>query len=168
MASSCARKSVLLRIFSGCVIASPAVKATSFTGGAVSCRERPTGRSGCVTTRATSWPAASKACSVGAANCGVPQKTSLTDLPCAFALHLADPAQGQVALQTAHAKDKQHSVQVVNLVLKTTRKQRFAVHLKPLSLLILGAHAHLGRPHYLLVDVRETEAAFFFVLLAFA
>ncbi len=61
----------------------PADCAASLTAGAVSCCERPVGRSGCETARAMSWPAASSACSVGTANWGVPQKTSFT----AFTTH---------------------------------------------------------------------------------
>src|SRR6516165_6217176 len=118
MASRRARNSALFLIFSGWVIASPAARAVSFTGGAVSCCERPTGLSGCETTRGISWPATISASSVGTANRGVPQKTSLTFLPRAFALHLADLAEHQVALQGAHAEDEKRAVKVVDLVLK--------------------------------------------------
>ena len=81
MASSWARNSWLLRILSGCVTSMPAASAACFTGGAVSCCPRPTGLSGCETTSAISWPAPSRASSVGTANRGVPQKTSFTGHP---------------------------------------------------------------------------------------
>src|SRR3569833_646493 len=130
IASRRPRNSGLSLIFSGCVTSRPVANAVSFTGGGVTCCERPTGRSGCDTTNAISCPAAIKACKVGTANCGVPQNTSFTALPGAFALHLADLAQHQVALQRAHAEDEQHSVEVVALVLKRARARFFAVQLR--------------------------------------
>src|SRR5690348_17334423 len=114
MASSRARNSALFLIFSGCVTSSPPASALSFTGGAVSSCARPTGRSGCETTSAISCCAAISASSVGTAKRGVPQKTSFTFLPRAFALHLADLAQHQVALQRTHAKDEQHAVEMID------------------------------------------------------
>src|SRR5208337_4734076 len=113
MASSWARNSGLPRIFSGWVTGMRAARAASLTGGAVICPPRPLGRSGCETASAISWPAASNASRVGTANCGVPQKTSFTALPLARALHLANLAQVQVALEGAHAEDEQHAVQMV-------------------------------------------------------
>src|SRR5580698_3889893 len=161
IASSCARNSALLRIFSGCVTASPAAIAVCFTGGAVILPSRPTGRSGCEITSATSCPAATSASSVGTANCGVPQKTSfkrppvsvMGRLPLAFALQLANLAQVQVALERAHAKDEQDSVQVIDLMLHGAREQFFAVHLVPFAVLVLRADAHPGRAHHLLANV---------------
>ena len=51
--------------------------AMSFTGGGSTVdRERPTGRSGCVTTPTTSKPSPISARSGGAANSGVPQKST--------------------------------------------------------------------------------------------
>ncbi len=53
--------------------------AISFTGGASTFeRERPTGRSGCVTTPTTSKPSPISARSAGVANSGVPQKSTRT------------------------------------------------------------------------------------------
>ena len=46
-----------------------------FHGRRSSARPRPAGRSGCVTTAAISWPAASKRRSDGTAKSGVPMKT---------------------------------------------------------------------------------------------
>src|ERR1035437_9343491 len=168
MASSCARNSGLFRIFSGCTTARPASSAASLTGGAVSWRSRPTGRSGCVTTSAISCSAARSASSVCTAKRGVPQKTSFISLPLAFALHLANLAQVQVALEGAHAEDEQHSVHVVDLMLEAAREHVFAVHLEPFALLILGADAHLGVARHLLVNFGKTETAFLSVGVAVA
>src|SRR6516162_5754831 len=149
IASKCERNSALFRIFSGCVSEIPAARAVCLTGGAASCCVRPTGRSGCETTSGISWPAASRASSVGTAKRGVPQKTSLTALPCAFALHLANPAQHHVALKRAHTEDKQHAIEVIDLMLKGSREQFFSVHLEPLPFEILRANAHLRGAHHL-------------------
>src|SRR5579862_4057981 len=193
--SSRARNSSLLRILSGWVTGMPAARAVCFTAGATSSWLRPAGRSGWVTANGISWPARMSASNVGTPNLGVPQKTSFIDvpsngilcspmpqrqtwgaqrhergtlgLPRTLALHFADLAQRHIPLQAAHAKDEQHSVQVVNLVLKGARQQFLAVHLKPLAVLVLGADGHLGGAHHFLADLGETEAAFFFVLPAF-
>src|ERR1035438_1529036 len=87
-------------------------------------------------------------------------------LPLARALHLANLAQIEVALQCAHAKDEQHAVEVVNLMLDAAREQLFAIHLEPLALLVLGADADLGGAYDLLADVGEAEAAFLLIELA--
>src|SRR5215472_5617880 len=110
----------------------PAAMAISFTGGTTVCRPRPPGRSGCVTARATWWPARSTAFRVGTANEGVPQKTSfIGGLPLAGLLHLANLAQDEVALEGAHAAEEEYAVQVVDLVLEGTRQQLGAFKFEP-------------------------------------
>src|SRR5215469_15381138 len=95
-----------------------AASAACFTGDAVNCWVRPTGRSGCETTRAIWCRARISASRVGTAKRGVPHNTNFTFLPSAFALHLADFAQYQIALERAHAEDEEHPVEMVNLMLK--------------------------------------------------
>src|SRR5579863_3535481 len=168
IASNWDRNSGLLRILSGCVTCRPKARAACFTGVGSTICLRPTGLSGCETTSAISCSAACNACKVGTANCGVPQKTSFTALPRAFALHLANLAQRQIPFQGAHAKDKQHPIEMVDLVLKCPREQLFAVHLEPLALFILRSNAYLGRTRNLLANLRKTQAAFFLVLFPFA
>src|ERR1700680_2626249 len=163
MASSCARNSKLLRTLSGCAIGRPAAIAICLTGGGVSSFARPTGRSGCVTTNAISCPAAINASSVGTANRGVPQKMSFMRnpkrpaLPRAFALHFANLAQVQVALQRAHAGNEQYAVEVIDFMLKGAPQQLFSVHLEPLAILILCANRDFEGALDLLTDVRKTE-----------
>src|SRR5215470_1454813 len=94
----------------------PAVMAVSLTGGTTTCRPRPAGRSGCATASATSWPARTTAFSVGTAKEGVPQKTSFIEaLPLAGLLHLANPAQDEIALECAYAAEKENAVEVIDL-----------------------------------------------------
>src|SRR6202021_1420320 len=89
-------------------------------------------------------------------------------LPGPFALFLANAAQNHVALQAAHTKDEQHAVKMVNLMLKSARQQLLPIHLKPLAVLVLRTHRHLGRALHLLMNLRKAQAAFFLVLLALA
>jgi hypothetical protein len=55
----------------------PAISASSLTGEARKAMPRPDGRSGCVSTSATSWSGGEMASSACAANSGVPAKISL-------------------------------------------------------------------------------------------
>src|SRR6266567_7715877 len=164
--SSCARNSALLRILWGWATGMPAARAVCLRGGATSSWARPTGRSGWVMASAMSWPAACNASSVGTAKRGVPQKTNLTELPRALALHLANFAQRHVALQPAHAEDEQHAVEVVDLVLEGAGQQFVAVHLKPFAVCVLRTDFHFEGTDDLFTDLGKAEAAFLFVLLA--
>src|SRR5271170_1783509 len=117
----------------------------------------------------TSWPARSTALSVGTAKEGVPQKTSfIARLPLASLLHLANPAQDQVALECAHAAEKKNTVEVVDLVLEGASEQLGTVQLGPFAFEVLCAHSYLRGTRNLLADLRKTQAALFFVLLPFA
>src|SRR5580704_5784907 len=176
MAASCARNPAFSRIFSGCVIGIPAARAACLTGVGAICCSRPTGRSGCETARAIWCPAATSAPNVGTANCGVPQKTNLSEravfvmavLPGAFALHLANLAEVETALQRAHAEDEQHAVKMVDLMLEGARQQLKAIHLEPFTIFVLSANANLRGAHHLLADIRKAQAALLFVLPALA
>src|SRR5262245_19072868 len=108
---------------------------------------RPAGRSGWVSTRATSCPAATMACSAAAANGGVPAKASLTaasfraaarhacragsprSCALAFLLLLAralehlDP--DAVALERAQVLDEHFADQMIHLVLHAHRGEPF-------------------------------------------
>src|SRR5579871_4783254 len=161
MASMRARNSTLLRIFSGCVTSMPAARAACFTGVAKTSCVRPTGRSGCETTRATLWPAAMSASSVDPAKRGVPQKTSFTALPRALTLHLANLAQRKVALERAHAEDEEYTVEMVDFMLKGTREQFLSIHFEPLAVRVLRPNTHLGGAGNLLANLRETQTALF-------
>src|SRR5208282_220928 len=89
-------------------------------------------------------------------------------LPGAFALHPANLAEIEAALESAHAEDEQDAVKMVDLMLEGAGQQLLAIHLEPLALLVLRAHADLCGAHYLLANIRKAQAALLFVLLAFA
>ena len=55
---------------------------------------------------------------------------------CSFLILRSD----EVSLQAADAVDKEHTVEVVDLVLEGAGEQFFAFHLEPLAVLILGPH----------------------------
>ena len=57
---------------------------------------------------------------------------------------------------------------MIDLVLKGAREQIVRLALDPFSFDILSANLYFRRARDLLADVGKTEAAFFFVLLAFA
>src|ERR1035441_8630207 len=67
----------------------PRRNAACFTGGGAGVWPRPRGRSGCVTTARTSWPASTTRSSVGTAKAGVPRKTSRMG-PISFAFSITD------------------------------------------------------------------------------
>ncbi len=98
-------------------------------------------------------PAPSSASSVGTANCGVPQNTTrlgaITPYHSPERLQLANLPQRQIALQLAQPKNKQHPVQVIDLMLKRPRQQLLALHFKPLAL-------HILRPHLRTFAARDT------------
>src|ERR1700737_4322864 len=108
-ADSCARKTELSLIFSGCAMASWRSNACCLTGECATAMPRPWGRSGRVTTRETLWPYSSSLSRVGTAKWGVPQKTTFmgaTCLPLARALQLLDFALNHIPLQGADVGDE--------------------------------------------------------------
>src|ERR1700744_5204003 len=170
MASRRDCSSALVRIFSGCKTSRPTASASCFTGGTVSAKPRPLGRSGWQSTSSMPWPAARSASSVGTANAGVPQKTSRirdrSPLPFAGALQFADATQDQVTLERTDAEDKQNAVQMVDFVLEGARQQLRSLALGPLAVFILRLHDHARCPPHLVANVGQTEAALFFNLFS--
>src|SRR5215204_3165235 len=142
-------------------------------------RERPCGRSGCVTTPMTSNPSPSKARSGGAANSGVPQKRTLIVASELFPVtpgdrvgrqlpnvlrevlaHRRPLGEGGATLEEAEVVDEQLSMEMVNLVLQTAREQIGGFQLERLAVAVHGAQGDAGGA----VDVAEhfgnREAAF--------
>src|SRR5690349_1871257 len=169
---------------SGCSTGSPSATAISLIGGATSVeRERPTGRSGCVTSAATSKPSPINAESEGQANVNVPQKrTRTSELLVAMVMlrdgrrnhrareravtlaHLLPFALGRLLLHKAQVVDEQLAVQVIVLVLNAPREEllhvaravhRVGVELERLPLAIERAHDHAGRALHIAVHVRD-------------
>src|SRR5271170_2168096 len=227
ISSSRARNSALFLIFAGCTTSSPCSRAARFTEGTCNSIPRPAARSGCVTTRATSCPAAITASSVGTANSGVPQKTSfirptllqtmscrtgslrgrrsLRDAytgrtaimtrspPAGRPEHREDPnpsptqtrytshevtalrAGGpsgrtsplavldqllnlpnhQIPLQPTQPINKQHSIQMIDLMLHRPCQQLRPFNLEPIPILILRPYLHPRRPRNLLANLRQ-------------
>src|SRR5271156_7072121 len=75
IAVSSPRNSELFLMAAGCAMLIPSRVAASFTGDTATSIPRPRGRSGCVTTSGTEWPASTSFSKVGTAKRGVPQKT---------------------------------------------------------------------------------------------
>src|SRR4029450_13418558 len=102
----------------------PCRSATGLTLGGTSASPRPLTRSGCVTSAATSWPAATSASRLGTANAPLSRKTTRTRLllPPPPRL-LAQLALHQVALQGGEPVDEQQAVDVIDLVAERAGEQ---------------------------------------------
>ena len=92
---------------------------------------------------------------VGMANCGVPQKTSLTRLPVPGPLQFANLAQHEIALQRTDAEDEENSVQVVDFMLEGPGQQVVRFPFKPVTLEILSADFYFGGARDLLPNVGQ-------------
>src|SRR6186713_456311 len=115
----------------------PWLSAKAFTGDGCSFMPRPAGRSGWVSTRGISNPAACKRASGTCANSGVPAKTTriggirrgASSGPLLVAGALQHLGLDAVALQRAQVLDEHLAEQVVHLVLHAHREQAFGVEL---------------------------------------
>src|SRR6185503_8539347 len=155
----------------GFMTSSPRSRAVRATGDSCTWSPRPLGRSGCVTTRATSQADAT-ASSAGTANSGLPMNTTrgfTLDTPLARARvvaggQLAARERVQVALQELAFEERQpvgeqHAVQVIRLVLDRAREESRHHALERLAILVAPAHAHARGALHLLEDPRHGQAA---------
>src|SRR5271154_2649358 len=113
---------------------------------------------------------ASRARSEGTANSGVPQKrmrNATAKLPLPGFFQFADFPFDKVALQHAEMLNKQHAIEMIDLMAESPRQQSFAAHFEFLAGSILRAHRHILRSHHVAAEARNREAAFFLALLAF-
>src|SRR5690349_2701036 len=158
--------------FSGCASFRPRSRATRATGGAVSVRPRPAGRSGCAMTSGTSKRASASASSERAANSGVPRKTRRKSAASAAAQARRGGGKVGVALldrlelllqalaaQDAQAVDEQHAVQVIDFVLHGAGEQSLAIELDALALLVQCFDIELGVALEAVVDAGDRQAA---------
>src|SRR5690554_5837323 len=173
----------------GCATVSPWANAASFTGGGVSRRPRPAGRSGCVSTSGTRAPAATIASSAGTANAGVPAKAIRAAVPTPsmagtrseserrrgvdagrdrFALAagpLQIPLLEPLALQLGQIVDEELAFEVIHLVLHALREQAFDLELERLAVAVERLDLDALGPLDVLVQPRDRQTAF---LVAFA
>src|SRR5689334_14045128 len=142
-------------------------------------RDRPRGRSGCVTTPTTSNPSPSSARNGGAANSGVPQKRTLmmrserflsvtsrdlvrrklADVLREVLPHRFPLRERRSSLQKAEIVDEQLSVQVIDLVLQTAREEVSRLELKRLTIAVERANGHARGPLHVAENLRNREAA---------
>src|SRR5688572_21044290 len=176
------------RGFSGCSTGTPSAIAISLIGDGTSVeRERPRGRSGCVTTAQTSNPSPTSARSDGAAKADVPQKRTRTLQLLVAVVVLRDFQRRDAArqrlvagaqllpllerrapLEQPEIVDEQLAVQVIDLVLEAARQQLGRVELDrfPLAVLRLDDDAH--RALDVGVDVGNRQATLFAPLRSLA
>src|SRR5689334_17451381 len=108
----------------GCVTERPRESASCLTALAAGRMPRPAGRSGCVTTSGTSWPASSRRSSARAANAGVPAKTRRRKARSGrLAQLLGELGANALLLQLRQMLDEHLALQVIHLVLDADREQ---------------------------------------------
>src|SRR3979490_3432224 len=106
-------------------------------------RPRPAGRSGCVKTRATSWPACNRRASARSANSGVPAKTRRRKARSGgLAQLLCELGADALLLALRQALDKHLALQMIHLVLDANGKQAVPIEGECLPALIVGTHLH--------------------------
>src|SRR5439155_12983969 len=140
---------------------------TCLIGDECGCWPRPLGRSGWVTTPATSCRDASSASSVGTANSGVPKKTIRRMSPFSGARELPDLLHDEVALDAAHAIEKEQPVQMVHLMLEGAREQIGAFDDALLAVSIESLDDRALRARDRRVEAGHAQAAFFLQLHPF-
>src|SRR5580692_11433149 len=172
--ASTASRPASLRRVAGWATSRPCASAISLTGPARSCRPRPLGRSGWVSTPTTLCRDASSAPSAGTANCGVPAKATRNGLAAVIAkpdaLTGAGSARGAtallrrntflalliqlladpVALHVGQVVDKQFALEMVHLVLHAHRYDPVQLPLEHRPGPILRPHPYPGRPLHII------------------
>src|SRR5579872_3917812 len=130
---------------------------------------RPLGRSGCVKTAATSWPALTVCSRLGTAKAGVPINTSFTALlfPLASFLQFSNFAPDQIAFQRTDMADIKLAVEMIGFMQQGAGQQLIACHLKLFALRIPGADRHFQRTHHLFAESGQAQAAFLAFVRAF-
>src|SRR5207247_10197773 len=95
-----------------------------FTGHLADCRPRAAGRSGCVRTRARSWPACNRRASARSANSGVPAKTRRRKARSGgLAQLLCELGADALLLELRQVLDEHLALQMIHLVLDANGKQ---------------------------------------------
>src|SRR5687768_3048006 len=144
-------------------------------------RDRPLGRSGCVTTPTTSNPSPSNARSGGAANSGVPQKRTLMapserllsvpsgdlvrrQLPNVLRkilLHRLPLRDRGASLEKAEVVEEQLAVQMIDLVLQAAREQVRRVELEGLAVAVQRANGDARGAVDVAEDLGDRETPLF-------
>src|SRR5438552_18584187 len=120
--------------------------AKRFTGLAAAFRPRPAGRSGCVSTRAISWPACNRRASARSANSGVPAKTRRRKARSGGLAQLLCKLGADALLPELRPALADHlAPQMIHLLLDATGKQPLRLKRKGLAALRRGTHRHAPR-----------------------
>src|SRR5688500_1110030 len=143
-------------------------------------RERPRGRSGCVTTPATSNPSPMSARRGGAANSGVPQKRirivwserlfavptgdcvrrKLSNVQREVLLHRLPLRERRAPLEKAEVVEEQLAVQVIDLVLQAASEEIGGLEFERLAIAIERSHRNARRAIDVAEHFRDREATF--------
>src|SRR5438552_2403813 len=155
------------RRLSGWKISRSLACARVFTGLGLLRMPRPAGRSGWVSTSATSCRPSSSA-SARSANAGVPAKIRRrnADGSGGLAQLLSELGADALLLQLRQMLDEDLALQMIHLVLDAYGKQALRLERERIAVLVVGTHFHALGPRHQLVDSRDRKAAFLDVRLA--
>src|SRR6267142_554792 len=135
--------------------------AKRFTGLMAAFRPRPAGRSGCVSTRATSWPACNRRASARSAKSGVPAKTRRRKARSGgLAQLLRELGADALLLELRQVLDKHLALQMIHLVLDANGKQALRFKRERVAVLIVGTNLHALRALDQLIDAGHRETSF--------
>src|SRR4051794_24295696 len=160
--------SIASRARSGVATSMPCAAADRFTGLGTVAPPRPRRRSGCVTTRGISNPAASSASNGTTAASGVPKKTRLTSSQAPDVVDPLEPGLPEVdvaqltertlALVGVEAVEHQHAVEVVELVQEHPAEQLVTLDDHLVAVEVDPGHGHDLGPDDLEVEPGDRQA----------
>src|SRR6185503_14230441 len=139
----------------------PWAAARRFTGPDTERNPRPAGRSGWVSARMTSWPAASRRASARSANSGVPAKTRRRKAQSGgLAQLLGELGADALLLELRQVLDEDLALQMIHFMLDAHGEQALGLQRECVAVLVVGAHLHALGPLHQLVNGGHREAAF--------
>src|ERR1041385_4972805 len=129
---------------------------------------RPEGRSGCVRTSATSWPASRRRASARSAKEGVPAKIRRRNAERSGGLAqlLGELGADALLLQLREVLDKDLALQVIHFVLNAHGEQTLCFQREGVAVLVVRANFHALGARHELIDARHRKTTFLDIGLA--
>src|SRR5256885_1441030 len=134
----------------------PRSAARRFTGPGLERSPRPAGRSGCVSPRTISWPAARRRSSARSANSGVPAKTRRRKARSGrLAQLLGQLGANALLLELRQVLDEDLALQMIHFMLDADREQPLRFQRERIAVLVIGPHLDPLSALNQLVDARH-------------